>query len=158
LQKILITKEQIQEIAENHLKGTDLFVTGIRVGAGNTVNVFIDGDRGVTIHDCVSLSRFIEKTLDRDREDFSLDVSSHGAAAPLVYPRQYKKHIGRDFEVKLNDGNKTEGELLSCDDEGIVLQYEVRENKPIGKGKITVKKQQQIKYNQIKESKIKLKF
>jgi ribosome maturation factor RimP len=158
LQKILITKEHIQEIAEEHLKGTDLFVTGVRVSAGNTVNVFIDGDRGVTIDDCVALSRYIEKTLDRDKEDFSLDVSSHGAAAPLVYPRQYKKHIGRNFEVKLEDGSKAEGELASCNDEGIVLQYQVRENKPIGKGKITVTKQQQIKYNQIKESKIKLKF
>jgi ribosome maturation factor RimP len=158
LKKILITKEQIQEIAEERLKGTDLFVTGVKVGAGNTVNVFIDGDRGVTISDCVDLSRYIEKTLGRDREDFSLDVSSHGAARPLIFPRQYKKHIGRNFEVKLNDGNNAEGELVSCDNEGIVLQHQVRENKPIGKGKITVTKQQQIKYNQIKESKIKLKF
>jgi ribosome maturation factor RimP len=158
LQKILITKEQIQQIAEEHLKGSDLFVTSIRVGAGNTISVFIDGDSGVSIDDCVGLSRSIEKTLDRDKEDFSLDVSSHGASAPLLYPRQYRRHIGRSLEVKLGDGNKAEGELVSCDNEGIVLQYQVRENKPIGKGKVTVTKQQQIKYNQIKESKIKLKF
>jgi len=154
----LITKEQIQQIAEEHLKGSDLFVTGIRVGTGNTISVFIDGDNGVSIDDCVGLSRSIEKTLDRDKEDFSLDVSSHGASTPLVSPRQYPRHIGRSFEVKLDDGNKAEGELVSCDNDGIVLQYQVRENKPIGKGKVTVTKQQQIKYNQIKESKIKLKF
>jgi ribosome maturation factor RimP len=127
------------------------------VGSDNHINVFIDGDRGVTISDCVDLSRFIEKSLG-DSENFSLDVSSHGASTPLTMPRQYKKHIGRDFEIKLIDGTKAEGTLVECHDETILLEYSVREDKPIGKGKVTVTKQQQINFNEIKESKIKLKF
>jgi ribosome maturation factor RimP len=106
----------------------------------------------------VELSRYLEKNLDREKEDFSLDVSSHGAAAPLVLPRQYPKHVGRDFEIKLLDGSKAEGNLTECNDEEIKLLFSVRENKPIGKGKITVEKQHIIKYTQIKESRIKLKF
>ena len=145
-------------MANEHLSGTNLYVTGIRIGADNQINVFIDGDEGVTIVNCVELSRFIEKGLDREKEDFSLDVSSHGAAAPLILPRQYLKHVGRDLEIKLLDGNKAEGNLVECNNEEIKLTFSVRENKPIGKGKITVTKQHIIKYNQIKESRIKLKF
>jgi ribosome maturation factor RimP len=73
-------------------------------------------------------------------------------------PRQYKKHIGRDFEIKLEDGTKMEGTLVDFDGNEIVLENSFRENKPIGKGKITVTKQQKINYKQIKESKVKLKF
>lgn len=156
--KILINKEQIEALTQQHLANTKLFVTAVKVGADNHINVFVDGDEGVTIADCVELSRFIEKSLDREKEDFSLDVSSHGALNPLVSPRQYPKHVGRNFEIKLVDGTNAEGTLINCNNDGVVLEYSQRENKPVGKGKITVTKQQEIKYNQIKESKIKLKF
>lgn len=153
----MITQEKISELANRHLANSPLFVTGIRIGADNHIHIFIDGDRGVTITDCVELSRHVEKSLG-ESEDFSLDVSSHGAASPLVLPRQYKKHVGRDFEIKLLDGNKAEGTMVECNDDEIKLEYSVRENKPLGKGKINVTKQQVVKYSQIKESKIKLKF
>jgi ribosome maturation factor RimP len=154
----LITKENIEELAKKHLENTALYLTGIKISPTNAVSVSIDGDDGVKISDCVALSRFIESSLDRDAEDFSLDVSSHGAASPLVLPRQYKKHLGREFEVKTLDGTKADGKLIQFNDAGIVLEFSTRENKPLGKGKITVIKQQTITYNQIKESKIKLKF
>jgi len=158
IEQKLISKEHILQLANAHLKDSKLYVTGIKIGSDNHINLFIDGDEGVTIKDCVTLSRAIEGNLDREKEDFALDVSSHGATTPLVMPRQYKKHIGRTLEIKLNDGEKAEGELLECDDEGIKIEFSVRENKPIGKGKITVVKQQAYKYKEIKESKIKLKY
>ena len=154
----MIAYEHILSLADEHLKHGNMFVTGIKIGSNNQISLFIDGDNGVTIADCVSLSRFIEGRLDRNREDFALDVSSHGATTPLVMPRQYPKHIGRKFEVKLEDGTVAEGEMVACNEEEIKLQYAERENKPLGKGKVTVIKHKTIKYNQIKESKIKLKF
>ncbi len=153
----MIAQEKISELAAQHLANGPLFVTAIRISADNHITILMDGDRGVTISDCVELSRHIEKSLG-ESEDFSLDVSSHGAASPLVLPRQYKKHVGRDFEIKLLDGNKTEGTMIECNDNELKLEYSVRENKPVGKGKINVTKQQVVKYNEIKESKIKLKF
>lgn len=156
--KILVNKDYILSLANEHLKGTSLFVTGIKIGSDNTIRVFIDGDNGVSIDDCVGLSRSIESRLDRNKEDFALDVSSHGAATPLVMPRQYPRHIGRTFEIRLQDGSKAEGIMTACDNNGLTIEYSVRENKPIGKGKITVLKQQTINYNDIKESKIKLKY
>jgi len=158
LEKFLISKEHIFELASQHLQGSSVYVTGIKIGSDNHINVFLDGDEGVTIKDCVGVSRAIEGNLDREKQDFALDVSSHGAVTPLVLPRQYKKHLGRAFEIKLNDGEKAEGDLVACNDEEIKLEYTARENKPVGKGKVTVKKEQIIKYDQIKEAKIKLKF
>jgi ribosome maturation factor RimP len=155
---ILITKEQILELAFEHLKSTDKFVTHCTVLPGNHIEILIDGDTPVLISECVNLSRFIEKRFDREKEDFSLEVSSHGATNPLVNVRQYKKHIGKNLEIKLLDGNKEEGELTEIEESGIVIKYKLREKKPVGKGKITVEKTQSIPFNQIKETKIKLKF
>ncbi len=154
----MIAKEQILQLAEAHLNGTDKFVTKINVSPGNTIEVFIDGDTAVNIKDCVALSRFIEGSLDREKEDFAIEVSSHGAASPLVNQRQYKKHIGKTFEIKLNDDTKHEGELVEYNENELVIKYSARENKPIGKGKVTVEKKETIPFKTIKESKIKLKF
>jgi ribosome maturation factor RimP len=154
----LIKKEHILSLANNHLKGSPVFVTGIKIGSDNHINLYIDGDNGVTIKDCVELSRAIEGSLDRNKEDYALDVSSHGATTPLALPRQYPKHIGRNFEIKLNDGSKVEGTLVECNDKELKLEYSTRENKPVGKGKVTVTKQQTVKHSDIKESKIKLKY
>lgn len=154
----MITKEHISELIAEHLGNGPIFVTGLRISADNQITVFLDGDEGVTIKNCVDLSRHLEKSLLEEGADFALDVSSHGATTPLIMPRQYKKHIGRELEIKLEDGTKTEGSLVEFNDDELVLENTVRENKPLGKGKITVTKQQKIKYNQIKESKVKLKF
>ena len=145
-------------MAALHLKDGDLFVTGVKIVSGNQISVFIDGDNGVKIGDCVALSRFIESRLNRDVEDFSLNVSSHGAKNPLLFPRQYPKHIGRELEIKLLDGSMAQGSLTECNSEEIKLLYSYRGPKTIGKGKTTYNGEHIIKYNQIKESKIKLKF
>lgn len=154
----MILKENILKLAHAHLKTSSIFVTGIKIGSDNHINLFIDGDNGVTIKDCVELSKYLEGNLDRNKEDFALDVSSHGATTPLVLPRQYFKHIGRTIEIKLIDDTKIEGKLLVCDDQEIKLEFTTRENKPIGKGKINVVREQKIQYHKIKESKIKLKY
>lgn len=154
----MISKEHILSLAAAHLGDGPVFVTGVGISSDNHINVFLDGDEGVTIKDCVSLSRAIESALDGDKENFSLDVSSHGATSPLLMPRQYKKHMGRTFEVKLLDGTKTEGDLAAIHDDQIELESTTRENKPVGKGKVTVTKRQNILWSQIKEARIKLKY
>ncbi|MBK9285426.1 MAG: ribosome assembly cofactor RimP [Sphingobacteriaceae bacterium] len=153
----MITTDKIEAITTEYLKDKVIYVTGIRISDNNNITVFLDGDEGVKIADCVALSRYIESELGDD-ENYSIDVSSHGASAPLIFPRQYKRHVGREFDIKLNDGSKISAELVNCNEEGLHLKYSVRENKPIGKGKITVEKEIQLKFEQIKESKIKLKF
>ncbi len=155
----MIVKGQIIEIINEKINGTHLFLVDLKILPGNRIEVFIDGDNGVGINECVDLSRHIEKSLDRDVEDFSLEVSSPGATIPLKLSRQYIKHIGRDVELKLTDGTSITGTLIEVGkDGGLTLTTISRENKPIGKGKINVTRTHNIQLQNIKESKVKLKF
>lgn len=135
----------------------DLFLVDFTIGADNKIRVVLDGDKGVNLADCMEISRAIEHNLDREEEDFALEVTSAGAAAPLTMPRQYNKNLGRKLEVKTQDG-KVEGVLTAADQNKIVLEWKAREPKPIGKGKHTVEKKQEIAFSQIIEAKVVLKF
>ncbi|MGF1557820.1 MAG: ribosome assembly cofactor RimP [Flavobacteriaceae bacterium] len=134
-----------------------LFLIDFSISADNKIYVVIDGDQGVTVQDCMKISRAIEHNLDREEEDFSLEVASSGATAPMKLPRQYKKNIGRTLDVKTATDN-FEGNLIATSEKGIVLEWKSREPKPIGKGKITVRKKQEIDFSEIKEAKVILKF
>ena len=152
-------KSTVEDLLQNALKERqDLFLIDFSVSTDNAIKVVIDGDKGVLVEDCMFISRAIEHNLDRDEHDFSLEVLSSGAAAPLVLPRQYKKHIGRNLEVKTNDGENIVGQLTEADDKGVVLKWKTREPKPVGKGKVTVTKEANVAFSDIKEAKVKIKF
>lgn len=136
---------------------TDLFLIDITFGSDNAIVIIIDGDKGVTVEDCMFISRAIEHNLDREEVDFSLEVASAGAAAPLTLPRQFKKNVGRTLEVR-TQVETIEADLIEANEQDISLQWKVREPKPIGKGKITVQKKATIAYNDIVEAKVMIKF
>ncbi len=136
----------------------DLFLISFEVLDGNSIKVIIDGDEGVRVEDCMFVSRAIEHNLDREEQDFSLEVASAGAATPLSHNRQYKKNIGRTLEVKAVNNQKFEAVLVQASDKGISLEWKTREPKPIGKGKVTVKKEATLSYKDIVEAKVKIKF
>ncbi|WP_142784933.1 ribosome assembly cofactor RimP [Changchengzhania lutea] len=135
----------------------DLFLIDFSIQADNKIKVIIDGDNGVLVEDCMFISRAIEHNLDREEEDFALEVMSAGATAPIVHKRQYKKNIGRLLEVK-TASDVLEGTITDATDTMISLEWKVREPKPIGKGKVTVKKQVNIAYEDIVEAKVMIKF
>ena len=91
----MILKEDIEKLADEFLYGTDMFIVKLNVGSDNKITIYIDGDNGVTIDDCVGLSRFIENEYDRETEDFELNVSSAGIDQPFINLRQYLKNIER---------------------------------------------------------------
>ena len=152
-------KKKVEDLLQNALnEREDLFLIDFTVSNDNAIKVVIDGDDGVLVEDCIYISRAIEHNIDREEEDFSLEVLSAGAASPLTLPRQYKKHVGRDLEVKTSEGENMEGKLDGVDEEGIVLKWKTREPKPVGKGKVTVTKETKVAFNNIKEAKVKIKF
>ncbi len=154
-----ILRNKITEILKEYFKKRkDLFLIDFELSLGNKVNVTIDGDNGVTVDDCVQLSRSLENNLDRDSEDFSLEVSSAGANTPLVHRRQYVKNIGRILNLVTCDNEKYEAVLKDVSDQNIILEWKTREPKPIGKGKVTVQKSVKINYNNIDSARIKLVF
>ncbi|PNQ74035.1 ribosome assembly cofactor RimP [Hanstruepera neustonica] len=151
-------KELVEKLlAEGLEEREDLFLIDLTISNDNNIKVIIDGDRGVTVDDCIFISRAIEHNLDREDQDFSLEVASAGAAAPLVNQRQYVKSVGRDLEVATHDG-QYKGTLTNADEAKITLNWKAREPKPVGKGKVTVQKQADIAYEDIVEAKVMIKF
>ncbi len=135
----------------------DLFLINLTINEANHIKIIIDGDHGVLVEDCMFVSRAIEHNLDREAQDFSLEVMSSGATSPLVNKRQYKKNLDRTLEVKTTSEN-FEGVLTEVSESSIVLEWKAREPKPVGKGKVTVKKQANIVYEKIVEAKVMIKF
>ena len=137
---------------------TSLFLISAKISPDSKILVIVDGDNGVTVKDCMRISRHIEHNLDRETEDFALEVATAGASEPLKIKRQYKKNIGRILKVRLNDGSKFEGTLTETSESEIVLNWKAREPKPIGKGKVTVSKSANIAFEDIKEARVKIIF
>jgi len=143
-----------QALADN----PSLFLIDVSISENNQIRVIIDGDNGVTVEDCIAVSRAIEHNLDREAEDFSLEVMSAGVSEPLTLPRQYKKNVGRKLKVKTEAGETIEGELTQSDEDTVTLQWKAREPKPVGKGKVTVQKEAVLPYKEIVEAKVMITF
>ncbi|WP_340200441.1 ribosome assembly cofactor RimP [Ascidiimonas sp. W6] len=152
-------KQRVEELLQEALKvRKDLFIIELNISSDNKINVIIDGDKGITLNDCIEISRSIEHPLNEDEFDFSLEVMSPGATEPLIDKRQYNKNIGRTLEVKTVDGSKFEGVLSLANDERFQLVWKERQPKPIGKGKVTVTLEKMLSFSEVKESKVKIKF
>lgn len=126
----MIDKLHVLDVVNTALAGSDKFLVDLKITTNSRIFVDIDGDNGVTIDDCVNLSRAIEGSLDREKEDFELNVSSAGLDSPLKLARQYKKNIGQTLAVVPMDGEYVEGELLSADDESFTIQPPHGKKKP----------------------------
>ena len=124
----------------------------------NKINITIDGDNGVKIIHCVSLTKFLKKHLNEELEDFSVEVSSAGLLSPLVSQRQFIKNIKRKLNIQSIDGGEFVGNLTEVSESQITIEWTIRESKPIGKGKVTVQKTATIEYKNIKEAKVKIIF
>ncbi|MCV9930521.1 ribosome assembly cofactor RimP [Flavobacterium sp. LS1R49] len=145
-------KEKVNAlIAEGLLEKPSIFLIDLTITDAFKIIVSLDGDSGVLLQDCIDISRAIENNLDREEQDFSLEVASVGVGSPLKMVRQYKKNIGRTLIVNTN-GEKIEAELVDANEDFIILSWEAREPKKLGKGKETVQKEQQIPYTEIKEA------
>lgn len=152
-------KDKVKELIDSVLsENPTLFLIDLSISNDNAVRIVIDGDQGVGIDDCIAVSRAVEHNLDREEVDFSIEVTSFGATEPFQLERQYRKNIGRDVEVKTTDGKKHEGLLKNVEGGNITLETETREPKPVGKGKITVKREHLFALNDIKETKVIIKF
>lgn len=152
-------KQKVENLLEEALnERPELFLINLDISESNKILVTIDGDNGVNLQDCIDVSRAIEHNLDREEEDFSLEVASAGATSPLTKVRQYKKNEGRKLKVTTNEGDVTEGELTEANEDVIVLEWKAREPKKVGKGKETVQKRAEIAYADIKEAVVVIKF
>lgn len=123
LRKKMIKVDELNKTVEQFLQETDIFVIDIKVKAGNKITILLDKDNGgITIDDCVALTRYIESKYDRDVEDYDLMVSSAGVGQPLKLLRQYIKIIGKEVDVEYIDKSALKGTLLAVDNEKVTVK------------------------------------
>jgi ribosome maturation factor RimP len=144
----------IRELLQEELLKRDLFLVEVSVRPGNRIMVFIDSMQGVTVESCIAISRFIESSLNRDTEDFELEVSSPGLDNPLILPVQYQKNMGRDLDILRKDGIKITGKLIYADGDRIRIEKEVLEKDANGRKKMKVLKEFELRMEEIKTSKV----
>ena len=145
-------KEKVNHLLEEGLlEKPSLFLIDLTITESFKIIVTLDGDNGVALQDCIDISRSIDNNLDREEHDFSLEVASAGVSSPLKHIRQYKKNVGRILQVE-TDNTIIEAKLVEANDDFIVLEWEAREPKKIGKGKETVQKRQEISYSEVKKA------
>lgn len=154
----MVFREKVNQLLQQFLlQREDIFLIELNVSADNNINVVLDGDNGVSIQDCLDASRAIENNLDREEEDFSLQVSSFGVSEPLVFPRQYQKNINRN--ILINTKDKTiKGVIQQADDNEVTLIWEEKIQKLTGKGKQKIQQTAQIPYTEIQNAKIQISF
>ena len=145
-------KEKVNNLlTEGLLEKPEIFLIDLIITDAFKIIVTLDGDKGVVLQDCIDISRAIEHNLDREEQDFSLEVASVGVGSPLKLKRQYKNNVERTLIVKLATST-IEAQLIEANDDFITLAWEAREPKKIGKGKETVRKRQEIPYPAIIEA------
>ena len=120
----MITTENISDLVTQHIGGTDIFLVEVLVKPGNAITVHVDRPDGISIDECVKISRYLNESLDRDVEDYSLEVSSPGLGGAFRVKQQYEKNLGRDIEILYTDGIKVKGKLQKVSDEGVVLNVQ----------------------------------
>lgn len=118
----MIKKETIYNIVEAYLINKPLFLVDVTIKARNNISVFIDSETSIGIDDCVSVSKHIDENLNRDEEDFALEVSSAGIDSPFKVFKQYQKNIGKQVKVLTTLPKEFKGELLEVKEEEIILK------------------------------------
>lgn len=148
----------ISQLVEEKLASSGNYLVDVVIKPGNLIIIEIDNDEGVCIDDCAELSRYVEGHLDRDVEDFELEVGSAGITSPFKVLRQYVKNIGNEVEMLLKSGTKLTGVLKSADENGVVVTVE-KQVKPEGaKRKVTVREDQSYTFDEIKYTKYLIRF
>lgn len=148
-------EDKINDLIKTALRDrTDLFLIECTISSDHHIRILLDGDQGVNLKTCIEISRSIEHNLDRETEDFSLEVASAGVGNPLQNRRQYTKNIGRKLRVERDSEPTLEGVLTAATETDFTLEWKQREPKPVGKGKQTVIKKEILSYQEIKSAKV----
>ena len=145
----MIDKQYIKGLVEEFIKGTGLFLVAVKVSSANRITVMADKNGGITIDECASIHRHVENSLDRDKEDFELQVSSPGLDLPFGVIDQYYKNEGKQVEVIDNEGSKYSGKLKHVTTGGFELETEFKI-----KGKTKELKDVSFNFDQIKTTRV----
>ena len=154
----MISREKILELVKPILDEKKFFIVTLTISSSNRITVHVDGLNGVKMEDCIHLSRAIEHGLDREEEDFELEVSSAGLGAPFTMREQYLKNIGKDIDIQHSDGCRTKGKLIEVNKNDFVVEYRKRKKIEGKKKKQTVIESERYNYNEINKVNLVISF
>ena len=150
-------EQRVRELVQEKIADrADLFIVSIRMLKSGVLEILLDGDNGISIDDCVAVSRHVGFHLEEENvieNAYRLEVSSPGIDSPLLLTRQYEKNIGRNIRIKLADGTKREGTLIKATDHIVTIEEKIKE-----KGKKAELKEAEFSVDQIKETKVLISF
>jgi len=155
---VMLSKEKVQELIDEFISENDtVFLVSFKMSPSNQIEVLIDSTDGISVKNCIELSRHIEGNFDREEVDFSLLVSSAGLSEPFKVFKQYKKNIGKNVNVFLKEGKKLFGKMIDAEEgEGITLETTRKEK--VGKKKTNIIEQHSFSFDQIDKTKIVISF
>lgn len=154
----MIEKNVVSKLVEEKIASSGNYLVDVVIKPGNLIIVEIDNDEGVCIDDCVELSRYLEAHLDRDIEDYELEVGSAGITSPFKVLRQYVKNIGNEVEMQLKNGMKLTGILKAAAEDGVVVTVDKQVKAEGAKRKTTVSEDQSYTFDEIKYTKYLIRF
>lgn len=146
----MITADKIKSIIDAKLAEDGMFIVEINVSADNVIEVVIDRKEGIDIDYCVTLTRLIESQLDRDTEDYELQVSSAGIGCELKVLGQFLKNLGNEVEVTYPNGSHKKGILTAADDNGFDVNIDEKITVEGQKKKQTVTNHYHYAYSEVK--------
>ena len=154
----MIEKAVVTQLVEEYLQASNPYLVEVAIKPGNYIVVEIDSDESVSIDDCVALSQYIEDHLDRDVEDYELEVGSAGITSPFKVLRQYQKNIGNEVEMLLKSGTKKVGVLTAVDLTGATISVEKKVKPEGAKRPVMVTEEENYPFEEIKYTKYLIRF
>ena len=154
----MIEKKTVCQIVDEWLEDKDYFLVEVIISPDDKIVVEIDHKEGVWIEDCVELSRYIESRLNREDEDYELEVGSAGIGQPFKVLQQYYNHVGSDVEVLTKDGRKLTGVLKDADEEKFVVAVQKKVKVEGAKRPKLMEEDEIFRYDEIKYTKYLISF
>ncbi len=116
----------MEQIIHEKIDGTEIFLVAVFMHPGNNIDVHLDTAKGILIDECVEVSRYIVSKMDKEVEDYNLEVSSPGLDASFRVKQQYEKNLGKQVEIIKTDGTKIKAKLLTYLDDKIEVEAMVK--------------------------------
>lgn len=154
----MIDSEKVKELTDEAVAADEAFLIDLKISADAKIKILVDHVEGMSVEMLMRISRHVEHNLDREENDFAIEVSSPGIDIPFSVNQQYTKNVGRPVIVTMLDETKKKGDLVKFENEEITIMWTEKVSKPVGKGKMKVDMEEVISLKDIKETILELRF
>jgi ribosome maturation factor RimP len=154
----MIDSQKVKELVTQAITKEEAFLIDLNISSDDRIKVLVDHLDGISIDQLIRISRFVERSLDEDGDEFQIEVSSPGVGSPFTVKEQYIKSVGRPVKVILNNGLELNGDFTKFENDTVTVSWSEKQPKPVGKGKIKVQKEENVSLEEIKEISLELRF